>query len=218
MPREALDQQLHNLFNDVLAMGDMVDRAIEESMQALASRDGGKAQQVIEADTALDMARWAIEEECFRVLATQQPLATDLRTVAALLSVASDMERMGDHAKGIARVVMRMTDQPLLEPSSDISQMAKKCREDLRLVLQAFINRDEPRARFICAEDNSVDAVYKRVFTELLHLMVGDPRTVSRATYLIWAAHKLERIHDRITNIGERVVFIVTGRMEELNV
>jgi phosphate transport system protein len=216
MPREALDQQLYELFEGLLAMGGMVEKA-EKSVQALARRDTKLAQAVIDEDAAIDQARWRLEEECLRLLATQQPIATDLRTVGAVLSIIADIERMGDHAEGIARIVLRIADQPLLKPLIDSPRMSKKGQEDLHGVLRAFIDRDVELARRICAADDEVDALYKQVFSELLLIMMGDPRTVDRATYLIWVAHKLERIHDRITNIGERVVFVVTGRLEELN-
>lgn len=217
MTRELLDRQLHELFEGLVVMGSMVERAIEKSVQALAKRDTRLAQEVTEEDAAIDEARWRLEEECLRLLATQQPMATDLRTVGAVLSVIADIERMGDHAEGIARIVLRIADQPLLKPLIDIPRMSKKCQEDLRLVLQAFIDHDVELARRICADDDQVDSLYKQVFSELLLIMMGDPRTVDRATYLIWVAHNLERIHDRITNIGERVVFMVTGKMEQLN-
>ena len=217
MTREILDRQLHELFEGLLAMGGMVEKAIEKSIQALARRDTRLAQEVTDEDAAIDEVRWKLEEECLRLLATQQPMATDLRTVGAVMSVISDIERMGDHAEGIGGIVLRIADQPLLKPLIDIPRMAEKCRQDLRLVLQAFIDHDVETARRICAEDDIVDALYKQVFSELLVIMMGDPRTVDRATYLIWVAHNLERIHDRITNIGERVVFMVTGKMEQLN-
>lgn len=217
MTREVLDRQIHELFEGLVSMGSMVEKAIEKSIQALAKRDARLAQEVIEEDAAIDQARWRLEEECLRLLATQQPMATDLRTVGAVLSVIADIERMGDHAEGIARIVLRIADQPLLKPLMDIPRMSKKCQEDLRLVIHAFIDHDVEMARRICAEDDQVDALYKQVFSELLVIMMGDPSTVDRATYLIWVAHNLERIHDRITNIGERVVFMVTGKMEQLN-
>lgn len=217
MTREILDRQLHELFEALQAMGVLVEKAIEKSIQALARRDTRLAEAVIEEDTAIDRVRWDLEEECLRLLATQQPMATDLRTVSAIMSIISDIERMGDHAEGIARLVLRIADQPLLKPLIDIPRMAKKCQEDLRLVIQAFIDHDVETARRICAEDDEVDALYKQVFSELLVIMMGDPGTVDRATYLIWVAHNLERIHDRITNIGERVVYLVTGKMEQLN-
>jgi len=218
MTRELLDKQLHELFEGLLSMGGMVEKAIERAIQALVKRDTRLAQDVIDEDAAIDKFRWKLEEECLRLLATQQPMATDLRTVGAVLSILADVERMGDHAEGIARIVLRIADQPPLKPLIDIPRMARKCQEDLHLVLQSFINHDVEQARRICAEDDEVDALYKQVFSELLVIMMGDPRTVDRATYLIWVAHNLERIHDRITNVGERVVFMVTGRLEELNV
>jgi phosphate transport system protein len=213
-----LDEQLAGLFEDLLVMGSLVEKAIGKSVQALAQRDAALAQQVIDEDAQINRARWDLEERCLVLLATQQPMATDLRTVGAVLSMVADIERMGDHAEGIARLTLRIADQPLLKPLIDIPRMAKKCQENLGLVLQAFIDRDGELARRICQEDDEIDGLYKQVFSELLVIMMGDPRTVDRATYLIWVAHNLERIHDRITNIGERVIFMITGKVVELNV
>lgn len=218
MTRETFDRQLKELFDDLVAMGTLVEKAIEKSFQALAKRDTELAQQVVDEDTSINRARWAIEDKCLVLIATQQPMASDLRTITAILSMAAEIERMGDHAAGNARITLRLADQPLLKPLIDIPRMARKCQENLRLVLQSFINHDVELARRICAEDDEIDALYKQVFSELLLIMMGDPRTVDRATYLIWVAHNLERIHDRITNIGERVIFMVTGKVEELNV
>lgn len=218
MPRELLDQELRTLLSDLLSMSAAVDEAISRAGQALESQDKWLAQEVVEGDTAINEARWKLEEECYRLLATQAPMATDLRTVGAVLSIVSDIERIGDHAKGIARIVLRMTDQPRPGTAGPIRRMFEKCREDFYLVLQAFVNRDEEAARSIQAADDQVDTLYKQAFNELLSAMEEDPHSVNRATYLIWIAHKLERIHDRITNIGRRAIFLVTGQMEELEV
>ncbi len=217
MPRQLLDQELGTLFRDMLAMGALVDRAIFKAGEALVNRDMALAEEVVKDDTAVNEARWRLEEECYRLLATQQPMATDLRTVGSVLSTVTDIERIGDHAAGIARIVLRMTDRPALEAASLIPQMFQKCREDLRLALEAFYRRDERTARWVCAEDDQIDALYKRVFNELLLVMMRDPASIDQATYLVWVAHKLERIHDRVTNIGRRAVFMITGQMADLS-
>lgn len=218
MPRVVLDVQLHKLLADLMAMGDTVEGVLERSIRALFERESRLANEVIEERRFIHEVHWALEEECYRLLATQQPMATDLRTVGAVLSVVSDVERIGEHAVGIARIVIRMADEARLEVPKDIRLMSGKCRENLRLVLRAFADRDEVQARRISDQDDDVDAMYRRAFAVLLRGMVDNPGTIDVATHLIWVAHKLERIHDRITNIGERAIFMVTGRMEELNV
>ncbi len=218
MPRELLDQELHTLLENLLAMGALADKAIDKASQALESQDKWLANEVVEGDSAINEARWGLENECYRLLATQQPMATDLRTVGAVLAIVSDLERIADHAKGTARIVLRMTDEPLREPADVIQQMFKICRKDLQLVLQAFVNRDEQLALFVRAADDQIDSLYRQAFNELLAVMMRDPRTVNEGTYLIWTAHKLERIHDRINNIARRTIFMVTGRMEEVEV
>ncbi|MDO8672563.1 MAG: phosphate signaling complex protein PhoU, partial [Dehalococcoidia bacterium] len=157
-------------------------------------------------------------EDCLSLMATQQPMARDLRLIIAVLLIGTELERMGDHAEGIAKITLMLADEPLLKPLVDIPRMADKAREMLRRSLDAFIARDAEAAKKIAAEDDEVDALYDRVYQELLTFMISDPRNITRATHLLWVAHNLERIADRATNICERVVFTVTGRMEEINV
>ena len=151
-------------------------------------------------------------------MATQQPLASDLRTIVAVLHIIVDLERMADHAEGIAKIALTLADEPPLKPYIDIPRMAQKGVEMLRASLEAFNRRDAQRARTICDEDDEVNALYEQVYRELLTFMIQDPRTIQRATHLIWVAHNLERIADRVTNVCERVVYLVEGRIEELNV
>jgi phosphate transport system protein len=217
MPRATFDQELQSLLDDVLAMASMVDRAIARSVQALAERDRELAQEIIRADELINQAERDIDEKCLVLIATQQPMASDLRVILSVYSIASEMERMADHAEGIAKITLRMSEEPLLKPLVDIPRMAEKARYLLREQLSAFVDRDQARARTLSAEDEIVDELYNQVYRELLVFMTEDPRTIRRATYLLWAAHNLERIADRTTNIGERVIFLVTGRVEELN-
>lgn len=217
MPREAFQEQIKELQDDLLAMGDMVDKAIDRSIEALAKRNVELADEIIAADEQINQAQRKIEEKCLVLIATQQPLASDLRTIFAIASIATDMERMADHAKGIAKIAIMMGDQPLLKPLIDVPRMAEKGRQLLRQQLEAFINRDPETARRLAAEDDMVDGLYDQVYRELMFFMMQDPRTIGRATYLLWVAHNLERIADRTTNIGERVVFLVTGEVVELN-
>jgi len=217
MPRETLDEQLNSLQKDLLAMGDLVDRAIERSIQALANRDLALAERIIQEDEAINQAQRDLDEKCLVLLATQQPLASDLRAIIAVSNIATELERIGDYAKGIAKITIMMGDQPLLKPLIDVPRMAEKGRQLLRQQLEAFVNRDAEAARRLAAEDDVVDGLYDQVYRELMFFMMQDPKTIGRATHLLWVAHNLERIADRTTNIGERVVFLVTGQVEELN-
>jgi len=215
--RSSLDRELRAIEDDMLRMGELVNEAIQGSLRALAERDRGLAQQVVDGDAVINRLRFDIEEACLALMATQQPAASDLRTVVAAMNVVGDLERMGDHAAGNARIVMRMGDEPLLKPLIDIPRMADVCRSMIRDSLQAFVRRDGERARQIAAMDDQIDGLYQQVFRELLSFMVEDPKTTSRALFLLFAAHNLERIGDRATNIAERVLFMTSGVMRELN-
>jgi len=215
--RSSLDRELRAIEDDMLRMGELVNEAIQGSLRALAERDRGLAQQVVDGDAVINRLRFDIEEACLALIATQQPAASDLRTVVAAMNVVGDLERMGDHAAGNARIVMRMGDEPLLKPLIDIPRMADVCRSMIRDSLQAFVRRDGERARQIAAMDDQIDGLYQQVFRELLSFMVEDPKTTSRALFLLFAAHNLERIGDRATNIAERVLFMTSGVMRELN-
>ena len=217
MPRETFDEQIGELQEDLLALGDLVDKAIERSIQSLANRDLELAQQIIDEDALINRAQRDLEERCLVLIATQQPLASDLRIIIAVSNIAIELERMGDYAKGIAKITLMIGDQPLLKPLIDVPRMAEKGRQLLHQQLDAFIRRDPDSARRLGVEDDEVDALYDQVYRELLFFMTQDPKTITRATHLLWVAHNLERISDRTTNIGERVVFLVTGQVEELN-
>lgn len=214
--RTTFHKRLREIQNDVLAMGSMIDKALDHSVAALKNRDLKLAREVIDNDRKINRKRYEIEESCVELIATQQPMAIDLRTIIAVLSIVSDLERIGDHAEGIAKIVIMIGDEPTLKPLIDIPRMVEKTREMLRQSLDAFVNRDEGSARQVIQEDDEVDQLYDQVFRELLTFMVEDPKTITRATRLIWVAHNLERSADRVTNICERVVFTVTGKMEEM--
>jgi phosphate transport system protein len=194
----------------------MVDKALGNSVAALKKRELKQAQEVIDNDRKINHKRYEIEESCVELIATQQPMASDLRTIISVLSIVSDLERIGDHAEGIAKIVIMIGDEPTLKPLIDIPRMVEKTREMLRQSLDAFVNRDEGSARQVIQEDDEVDQLYDQVFRELLTFMVEDPKTITRATRLVWVAHNLERSADRVTNICERVVFTVTGKIEEM--
>jgi phosphate transport system protein len=194
----------------------MVDKAISRSMEALKKRDLELARKVIADDQKINQKRVDTEERCIELIATQQPVASDLRVIIAVLNIIVDLERIGDHAEGIANIVLMIGDEPPLKPLIDLPRMAEKTRDMLQRSLGAFIKRDADAARKISGEDDEVDNLYDQVFRELLTFMMNDPRTILRATRLIWVAHNLERSADRVTNICERVVFTVTGKMEEI--
>jgi phosphate transport system protein len=215
--RETFDEQLKALEQDVLDMGRRVDQAIDLSIEALAKRDIELSRRVIRDDEAINQAQHDIEEHCLVLIATQQPLARDLRVIFAVANIATELERMADHAKGIGEIGVMMGPREPLKPLVDIPRMAAKARWLLEQELEAFVNRDVELARRLGSEDDEVDRLYDQVFRELLIFMMDDPKTISRATYLLWVAHNLERIADRAINIGERVVFLVRGEVEEHN-
>ena len=218
MARTTFDRHLSEIEEDMLVLAGMVERAIDRSIEALKDRDTELARVVIVEDMDINRKRYETEEKCLELLATQQPMARDLRTIVAVLHVIIDLERMGDHAEGIAKVAIMLADEPPLKPYIDIPRMAEVAVRMLRKSLEAFKLRDVDMARQVCDEDDEVDALYDQVYRELLVYMINDPETIERATHITWIAHNLERIADRVTNIGERVVYMVQGTYEELNV
>lgn len=215
--RAAYDRAFAKIQDDILKMGTMVDQAIFNSVEALKNRDQVRAQEVIDADEHINDLRFTVEEAVLALIATQQPAASDLRAVVAAMNIVVEMERMADHASGIAKTVILMGDEPLLKPLIDIPRMADLSRQMLSDCLQAYIDRKAGKAKDIAMQDDEMDRYYKAVFDELVEIMADKPDSVERATYLLWCAHNLERISDRVTNIAERVVFVNTGDMEELN-
>jgi len=214
--RTEFRKRLRAIQDDVLAMGSMVEKAITRSVEALRNRDVDAARQIIARDNDINQKRFQIEEKCIELIARQQPMARDLRTIISVLNIVTEMERIGDYAEGIARVVIQIGDEPPLKPLVDVPRMTEKTVSMLHRSLDAFVRGDAALARSIAPEDDEVDHLYDQVFRELLTFMVEDPRTITRATRLIWVAHNLERSADRVTNICERVVYNVTGKMEEI--
>jgi phosphate transport system protein len=214
--RTVFHRKLRQIQDEILAMGSMVEKAIGQSVEALKNRDLDVADRIIKDDVNINRKRYEIEEKCIQLIATQQPMAGDLRNIICILNIITDLERIGDYAEGIAKIVLMIGDEPPLKPLIDIPRMADKTVDMLRRSLDALVNHNADSARNIIAEDDEVDALYDQVFRELLSFMIENPQTITRATRLIWVAHNLERSADRVTNICERVVFFVTGRMEEL--
>jgi phosphate transport system protein len=196
----------------------MVEKAIGRAIEALKNRDLELAKQVVDEDSKINEKRYDIEEKCIQLIATQQPMASDLRIIVAVLSIITELERIADHAEGTASIALMIGNEPPVKPLIDLPRMAEKTIDMLHRSLDAFISRDAEKARQIASEDDEIDELYSQVFRELLVFMVEDPKVCSRATRLIWVAHNLERSADRVTNICERVVFLVTGKMEEIGV
>ena len=215
--RTVFHRRLREIQDDILAMGSMVSKAMLRSIEALKQRDLELAHQIISDDRKINNKRFEIEEKCVELIATQQPMASDLRIIVAILNIITEVERIGDYAAGIAKIVIMIGDEPPLKPLIDIPRMADQSIDMLRRSLDAFVNRDAEAAKKIIAEDDFVDNLYDQIFRELLTFMAEDPKTITRATRLIWVAHNLERAADRVTNICERVVFVVTGKMEEID-
>ena len=216
--RSGFDRELRRLQDEVLILGSMVENSIYRALDALNRRDQDAASRVVQEDDAIDRKRFEIEERCINLMATQQPIAGDLRVLVTMLHITVELERMGDYAEGIAKISLMMGDEPPLKPLIDIPLMADKATDMLRRVLDALVQRDTAASFKICDDDDEVDSLYDQVYRDLLAYMIDDPRTIQRATYLLWVAHDLERIADRATNVAERVIFLVTGKMTEINV
>ncbi len=217
MLRKTFENELQQVKDDILVLGSMVEQAVLDSVQALKKRDAQASRKVIEADRKVNEKRFEIENQVMVLIATQQPMAHDLRLLASILDVASEIERMGDYAKGIAIINIRMGDQPLLKPLIDIPRMAEKGTDMLHRALTAFVNEDAETARAIPREDDEVDMLYNQVYRELITYILSDPKNIERANWLLWAAHNLERLSDRVTNICERTIFIATGEIQEID-
>jgi phosphate transport system protein len=215
--RKTFETEIQQLKDDLLMLGSMVEQGILGAVDSLKKRDVEASRRIYETDAQINAKRYAIEEQVMIVIATQQPMAHDLRLLASILEVAGELERMGDYAKGIATVNIRMGEQPLLKPLIDIPRMAEKSADMLHRALTAFINEDVEAARAIPPEDDEVDALYDQVYHELMLFVIQDARSIERANWLLWVAHNLERVSDRVTNICERTVFTATGEMKEID-
>jgi phosphate transport system protein len=215
--RTLFHRELERLQDEVLILGSMVEKAVARSVNALKTRDVEAARTLRAEDVLINRKRFEIEEATLLQIATQQPMASDLRRLAAILHIVTDLERMGDYAAGIAQICIEIGDQPHIKQLIDIPRMADKSTSMLRRSLDAFMDRDVAAAEAIAAEDDEVDALYQQVYRELLTIMLANPRTIDQATHLLWVAHNLERVADRVQNICERVIFVTTGRMRELS-
>lgn len=217
MPRATYDQQIQDLRDDVVSIASMTDKAIARATDALRTQDVVLARQVRKDDKKINAARWEGEERALTLIATQGAIARDLRMIAAALQIFTDLERMADHAAGIAKIVIETADEALLKPLVDIPRMSQLAREMLADSITAFVDQDVDLARKVAIRDDDIDILNDQIFRELLTYMMADPTTINRATRLLWAAHNVERIGDRVTNICERVIFTVTGELQELD-
>ena len=218
MPREDFDLQLNQLQQEVETLAQIVGKSINRAVDALKRRDIVASQEVVDDDDYIDQKRFEIEARCVDMIATHQPMAGALRAIISLLHIVVELERMGDYAEGIAKISLSMGDAPPLKPLIDIPRMAEKATTMLEDSIDSLLNRDMVKANAVCQADDEVDNLYDQVYRELLTFMIGDPDTIQRATYLLWVAHDLERIADRATNIAERVIFLVSGKLVEINV
>ena len=216
-PRETLDRALQEVLDEVLVLGSMVEEAIQAAVASLKQRDIESSHKVYANDEVINKRHFDIEDRCITLIATQQPMAKDLRLLAAVLEINTELERIGDYAKGIAKINIIMGSEPLVKPLIDIPRMADMGLDMLRRALGAFVAGDVETARAIPKEDDQIDFLYNQIYRELVTYMIDDTSTIDRANYLLWAAHNLERMADRVTNICERTVYMVTGEMRELD-
>jgi phosphate transport system protein len=215
MPRQTLDRQIHQLQDEILLLGSMVEQANLSALDALKRRDIPLARRVLHDDINVNEKRFAIENAIVISLATQQPMAHDLRTLAAFLEISTELERMGDYAKGIAKVVIRLGDADIPIPMREIEQMAELGINMLHRALGAFVNENAAVASQIPMEDDLVDDLYNRVYNTLVSTMIANPEIIDDVNLLLWVIHNLERLADRVTNICERTVFVATGELLE---
>jgi phosphate transport system protein len=217
MLRKTFETEIQQMKDEIILLGSMVEQNVLDSVEALKKRDMEASRKIVALDKLINDKRFALENQVMIIIATQQPMAHDLRLLASFFEIISELERMGDYAKGIGVINIRMGDQPLLKPLIDIPRMAQKGADMLHRALAAFVNEDAEAARLIPAEDDEVDQLYEQIYRELMTYIMADPRNIERANWLLWVAHNLERFADRVTNICERTVFIVTGELTEIN-
>jgi phosphate transport system protein len=217
MTRTHFTRELRRLQDEVLMLGSIVRQAILDAVAALRQRDLETAKRIIAADRQINARRFAIEDACFALIATQQPMAGDLRLLAAVLEISVELERMGDYAKGISRISLYLGPEPLIRPLPQIDAMCDRATDMLRRALDAFVNQDLAAAQVIPAEDDAVDALYNEINRELIGAVIKNPDLIDRANHLTWVAHNLERAADRVTNICERVIYTITGNLVEFD-
>jgi len=216
MLRKTFESEIQQVKDEILLLGSMVEQAILNSVESLKKRDIKESEKILAEDKLVNKKRFEIENQLMILIATQQPMAHDLRLLASSMEIISELERMGDYAKGIANINIRMGEETLLKPLIDIPRMAQKGADMLHRALIAFVNDDVEIAKALPIEDDEVDALYNQIYRELMTFIIQDPKNIERANWLLWVAHNLERVADRVTNICERTIFIATGEMTEI--
>jgi len=218
MPRETLDRKIQYLYDEILLMDNMVEQATIDAVQALKTQNLDDARQIIDNDTLINKKRFELENDIIVTIATQQPImASDLRLMASILEIVGELERMGDYAKGIARVALLIGRQPFVKPMIDIQKMRDITLDMLHRAVGAFVDQDAELAKIIPTDDDKVDDLYQDIYRELVAIMTSDPKAINQSNQLMWVAHNLERMADRVTNICERTIYVATGRLVELS-
>lgn len=217
MPRDTLNRQMNHIQDEILVLGSMVEQAMLSAVDALKKHDRKAAKTIFEQDQIINEKRFAIENAIIILMATQQPMARDLRNLAAMLEVNSELERIGDYAKGVSKVVLLLGDKEVFMPTAEINQMAEKAVSMLHRALSAFIDENVNLALAIPPEDNEVDALFNQAYHKIVNSMVENPVNIDQTNYMMWVIHNLERMADRVTNICERTVFIATGELFEVD-
>lgn len=216
MVRKLFEEEIQKLKDDILSFGSVIEQNLIDSVNALKIKDLAKSEEVIKVDKVINKTRFELEQNIIILIATQQPMAKDLRLLSSCLEVISELERMGDYAKGIAVINLRMGNEPLLKPLVDIPRMAEKGVSMSHRALAAFVTEDVETAMAIPAEDDEVDELYLQIYRELITFIISEPKNIEKANWLLWVAHNLERYADRVTNICERTAFIVNGNLFEI--
>lgn len=215
--RKGFHQSLHELQQDLLKMGTLVEEAIKQSVISLAHMDEPLAEKIVQQDDQIDEMMLQIENGCLRLLALQQPMAGDLRVIGTALKIVTDLERIADHATDIAKTTLRLSGETLVKPLIDIPRMADMATGMVREALTAYVERNVARARTLAEKDDEVDALYTQIFAEIVGMMGNDRTTNRQLTHLLMVARYLERVGDHSTNLGEWVIYMVTGNREDLN-
>jgi len=215
--RQTYQEELVSLQQDILRMGSLVESMIAKAVESLRTQDVQLAEEVFALEEQTDLMERDIEHKCLRLIATQQPLAKDLRRIAAGFKIITDLERMADYAYDIAKITVRIASEPLIKPLIDIPRMSNLAQKMVKDALDCYVREDIELAYKMCRDDDLVDNIFSQIFRELLTYMMEDPRTISQATSLLFAGRYIERIADHATNIGERVIYLVTGEKKELN-
>lgn len=216
--RSHFDKALAQLHEDVLQLGSRARRAVANGLNVLLDRDVDLAREVIAEDVNINRLRYDIEFDCYSLLVTEQPVASDMRAIVAALTVVGDLERIADHGKKLARITLRMLEDPSAVDLGEVPLLGEQSLAMLDRALRAFATNDVAEAEAVCRADDQADAQYKRIFNAIVNQMIEDPRRISACTHLLQAAHELERVADRATNVAERVIYTVTGELIELNI